>query len=68
MLSLVLTKIEEILKNNHTFNLVFSFLRCVFCTIICLFVFLFLAMALSVYFLSMSMTFPLVQWRIQNFA
>ena len=37
----------------------------VFCTIIyfvCLFVFLFLAMALSVYFQSISLTFPLVSF------
>ena len=39
--------------------LVFSFLCCVFCTI-CLFVYLSLAMALSVYFPSMSLTVPLV--------
>ena len=34
----------------------------VVCTIICLFVFLFLAMTLSVYFLSMSLTIPLVSF------
>ena len=41
---------------------VFSFLCCVFCTIIYMFVFLFLAMALSVYFLSMRLTVPLVSF------
>ena len=42
--------------------LVFSFLFCVMCTCICLFVFFFffVAKALSVYFLSMSLTVPMV--------
>ena len=42
--------------------LFFSFLCCLFCTIICLFVFLFLAIALSVYFLSRSLTLSLVSF------
>ena len=42
--------------------LVFNLLCRVFCTIICLVVFLFLAMALSVYFQSMTLTIPLVSF------
>ena len=43
-------------------NIFKGWLWCVFCTIICVLVFLFLAMVLSVYFQSMSLTVPLVSF------
>ena len=55
-------KIERLTSSVSYYLSYIIFLCCVFCTITCLFAFLFLAMALSVIFQSMSLTVPEVSF------